>query len=599
MSEELEKKLRSMNISDLKKEISKTNVRGYSKLKKEEVIKFMLKNKKRFMYLLNADKQFIKKGGKTFVIKKKEPKKPEPKKPEPKKEDKDNLNFYKEKFKNLNNTEDIIKLWKSIKNENLKNELLLLPNMNFLISDNKFGKIYDYYKEKLQNLNVDDSIKLWESIKNENLKIQLLQALAIKYIQKCNTNINEYKVALDLLKKKYTWNDLQERGFGSVLHSIYKTKTNFFKRLDNLKNDCLTNKDLDKLGKLKAGGKDIFLNNLKEKRDLEKNKDNENKLKNEYLKLRKKKPEPKSTKVAPEPKPLQSSEPSTKVATNKLTPLSKIKKFENIPFRVYDPKFDPTRGGFERDDKELTFKGELNQEEKRIKLDFFINRGLEKGEPTKVFCRYFKYLLDNNFITDDFKIVLYADASYGKDDNLDKLVKYYEGLSFKKFGEIAFGNQPMETTVKDFIDVCNNRVLSTKKEEPKNLQSSEPSKLDKLKIDLEKLQKELNKLPQPRQAKTADVAEKIIDMRTKLSSKIANIKFDIFEEEGKQKDRDEKDRIKKEKKELSDFKKAVNEFIKKPTEELLEEIDNKFELTDEIPESLLKKLERAIDKFNK
>ena len=88
-------------------------------------------------------------------------------------------------------------------------------------------------------------------------------------------------------------------------------------------------------------------------------------------------------------------------------------------------------------------------------------------------------------------------------------------------------------------------------------------------------------------------------MRTKLSSKIANIKFDIFEEEGKQKDRDEKDRIKREKKELSDFKKAVNEFIKKPTEELLEEIDNKFELTDEIPESLLKKLERAIDKFNK
>lgn len=379
---ELENKLRSMKISDLKKEISKTNVRGYSKLRKEEVIQFMLKNKKRFMYLLNADKQFIKKGGKLFVIKKKEPK--------------------------------------------------------------------------------------------------------------------STKVA----------------------------------------------------------------------------------------------PEP-----APEPKPLQSSEPSTKVATNKLTPLSKIKKFENIPFRVYDPKFDPTRGGFERDDKELTFKGELNQEEKRIKLDFFINRGLEKGEPTKVFCRYFKYLLDNNFITDDFKIVLYADASYGKDDNLDKLVKYYEGLSFKKFGEIAFGNQPMETTVKDFIDVCNNRVLSTKKE-PKDLQSSEPSKLDKLKIDLEKLQKELNKLPQPRQAKTAELAEKINNMRQKLSSKIANIKFNIFEEEGKQKDRDEKDRIKKEKKELSDFKKAVNEFIKKPTEELLEEIDNKFELTDEIPESLLKKLERAIDKYN-
>jgi len=78
MSAELEKKLRTMKVSDLKKEISKTNVKGYSKLKKEEVIQFMLKNKKRFMYLINnserINKQFIKKGDKTIVVKKKEKK---------------------------------------------------------------------------------------------------------------------------------------------------------------------------------------------------------------------------------------------------------------------------------------------------------------------------------------------------------------------------------------------------------------------------------------------------------------------------------------------------------------------------------------------
>jgi len=362
MSAELEKKLRTMKVSDLKKEISKTNVKGYSKLKKEEVIQFMLKNKKRFMYLINnserINKQFIKKGDKTIVVKKKEKEKPKKftledfikivnefiksptqklldeidnkfeftddldedlleelekainefeKSKKPKKKDEDNLNFYKEKFKNLNNKKEIIKLWKSIKNENLKNELLLLPNVDFLISDDKYGEIYDYYKEKLQNFNVDNSIKLWESIKNKNLKIQLLQALATKYISNCKKNINEYKVALDLLKKKYTWDDLQERGYGSTLHFIYKTKTNFFKRLDNLKNDCLTNNDLDKLGKLKAGGKDIFLNNLNEKRDLEKNIDNENKLKNEYLKLRKKKPE----KIKKE-EPVKKEEPEKK-----------------------------------------------------------------------------------------------------------------------------------------------------------------------------------------------------------------------------------------------------------------------------------------------
>ena len=137
------------------------------------------------------------------------------------------------------------------------------------------------------------------------------------------------------------------------------------------------------------------------------------------------------------------------------------------------------------------------------------------------------------------------------------------------------------------------------KEEPKSTKVAEPSKLDKLKIDLEKFQKALDNTPQPRSAKTAELAEKLIDTRQKLTSKIANLKFSIFEEEGKQKDRDEKERIKKEKKELADFKKAVNDFIKKPTEKLLEEIDNKFELTDDIPESLLKKLEKAIDKFNK
>lgn len=88
MSKELEDKLRSMKVGDLKKEISKTNVRGYSKLKKEEVIKFMLANKKRFMYLVNQDKQFITRGGKKFPVGKKKPKKKEEeKKKEPEKKE--------------------------------------------------------------------------------------------------------------------------------------------------------------------------------------------------------------------------------------------------------------------------------------------------------------------------------------------------------------------------------------------------------------------------------------------------------------------------------------------------------------------------------
>jgi hypothetical protein len=78
----LEKILRNMKITELKKEISKTNVRGYSKLKKEDIINLMLKYPKRFMYLV--DKPDVKKP----EVKKPDVKKPDVKKPEVKKPEK-------------------------------------------------------------------------------------------------------------------------------------------------------------------------------------------------------------------------------------------------------------------------------------------------------------------------------------------------------------------------------------------------------------------------------------------------------------------------------------------------------------------------------
>ena len=43
--------LESHTVTDLKKEISKTNIKGYSKMKKDDVIKLMLKNKERFNHI--------------------------------------------------------------------------------------------------------------------------------------------------------------------------------------------------------------------------------------------------------------------------------------------------------------------------------------------------------------------------------------------------------------------------------------------------------------------------------------------------------------------------------------------------------------------
>jgi len=52
MSKKLEVVLRKMKVGELKKEISKQNIKGYSKMGKDEIINLMLNNKKKFKYLL-------------------------------------------------------------------------------------------------------------------------------------------------------------------------------------------------------------------------------------------------------------------------------------------------------------------------------------------------------------------------------------------------------------------------------------------------------------------------------------------------------------------------------------------------------------------
>jgi len=72
-----------------------------------------------------------------------------------------------------------------------------------------------------------------------------------------------------------------------------------------------------------------------------------------------------------------------------------------------------------------------------------------------------------------------------------------------------------------------------KKEEPKKEEPKQVSRLDKLQGDLKVLQKELSNMPTERGAKTGVQARKINEIRTKLSSKIANLKLKIFNEKQK------------------------------------------------------------------
>jgi len=51
--------LKSHSLATLKKEISKTNLKKYSKMKKAEVVELMLKHKEKFGHIkFNSDKKF-------------------------------------------------------------------------------------------------------------------------------------------------------------------------------------------------------------------------------------------------------------------------------------------------------------------------------------------------------------------------------------------------------------------------------------------------------------------------------------------------------------------------------------------------------------
>ena len=76
--------LNSHTVTALKKEISKTNIKGYSKLKKTQVIDLMLQHKARFHHMKMAAAAAAAVPVNITIIKKKKTAAPPPKKAEPK-----------------------------------------------------------------------------------------------------------------------------------------------------------------------------------------------------------------------------------------------------------------------------------------------------------------------------------------------------------------------------------------------------------------------------------------------------------------------------------------------------------------------------------
>ncbi len=85
---ELKDVLKKMKVGELRNEIRKTNIRGYSKLKKNELIEMMLEYESRFMHLMDQHKSKDEPKKEPKQEPKPEPEPEEEKDEEPTKEDK-------------------------------------------------------------------------------------------------------------------------------------------------------------------------------------------------------------------------------------------------------------------------------------------------------------------------------------------------------------------------------------------------------------------------------------------------------------------------------------------------------------------------------
>jgi len=121
--------------------------------------------------------------------------------------------------------------------------------------------------------------------------------------------------------------------------------------------------------------------------------------------------------------------------------------------------------------------------------------------------------------------------------------------------------------------------------------------IDLLELKLKNLENDFSNTKSPGSAKNGAEAQKRVEIRDKLMSQIRKVKAQIFDAKQKDKIKLEKDKIKKEKDELKEFRKKIEEFIGNPNDELLEEIDQKFELLDELPQFLQDNFDDAMEKY--
>ena len=209
--------LQSYSVNELKKEISKQNIKGYSKMKKAEIINLMMKHKDKFTYLKKKEtkkkeqpkkKEEQKPEPKKVMKKKEEPKKVMKKKEEPKKE----MKKKEEPKKKDEKLSDIMKELENIEDKvfdkkfDLKNLKKIIKNPRDIVKVNdelvKIQKSRFPIQSKLKTQNIQKQLKEDRDTLNTLLVNKQQYERRLKLIMKNLRKINEDIIDKELSKSK-------------------------------------------------------------------------------------------------------------------------------------------------------------------------------------------------------------------------------------------------------------------------------------------------------------------------------------------------------------------------------------------------------------
>jgi len=166
---------KSHSVTVLKKEISKTNIKGYSKMKKAEVIELMIKNKDKFSYIKMAEKKERKKAPAKPKVKVKPEKKPDKvkvkqeKKPEKKDEDEDLIENWNKPISNVLLEQNYKNINKKIVGIIERQKFVSLDRLINLFKPDLMKKLFNKYKGQFV---LDGLINFVKYNDNYNRRIQ-------------------------------------------------------------------------------------------------------------------------------------------------------------------------------------------------------------------------------------------------------------------------------------------------------------------------------------------------------------------------------------------------------------------------------------------